>query len=451
MKRLMRYLCAALILVLTAVNAAAEVKFSTVFQYRTAIQPVQGTGFLIVESKVDNARGLYTTDGQEVIPCSAKYLDYISNGFFITYDDKEAIDGKTLWKADGRRIGTGYGAFIVFSNQWAAAFVINPQEVSDGEKDIKIDSRNYQYERIDLFYVTDDTGDEVKPVASLGRDAYAEAAIHGEYIAVANREKSVSLYDSSFQPVSVKLNAVKNPLYTIEKYQIVNLLTNAKMGDGYTEIAEANLGDRMLIKATRIAMNGQKLTALVNPDGSVVLPADYELIDLTDHYAVVADQDGQQGVFSLEEERFIVPCGYHSIVPCATDFDKYVHNGYVCVKKNGKLGFYDTVHDVESCKPLYDKRAVTNIGCTLVFTTLEGVLSVIAADGEINTVDADEILATRGNGYLLEAQKSGSFGLIDWHGNIILPLDHYKEIIVTDDSRAIIRTSTGLQLDTITR
>ena len=106
---------------------------------------------------------------------------------------------------------------------------------------------------------------------------------------------------------------------------------------------------------------------------------------------------------------------------------------------------------MESCKPLYDKRAVTNIGCTLVFTTLEGVLSVIAADGEINTVDADEILATRGNGYLLEAQKSGSFGLIDWHGNIILPLDHYKEIIVTDDSRAIIRTSTGLQLDTITR
>ena len=68
MKHLAKYLCAALILVLAVATAVAEVKLDTVFQYRTLIQPVQGTGCLIVESKQDNLRGLFTTAGAESSP-----------------------------------------------------------------------------------------------------------------------------------------------------------------------------------------------------------------------------------------------------------------------------------------------------------------------------------------------------------------------------------------------
>ena len=451
MRHMMKLLAVAAVLLLTIIGAMAEVKLETVFQYRTVIQPVPGTGYLIVESKQDNTRGLYKTDGKEVIPCATKSLDYISNGFFCAYDDKDALADKTLWNADGQRLGTGYGAFKVFNDHWVAAFVINPQEVSDSEKDISIGGKAYQYARIDLFYVTDKSGESIEPVAALDRNGYMEAAIHGKYIAITDRQKAVSVYDSSFQQITAKLNVTNKSLYAAEKYQIIDLLNKKNLGDGYTEVAEINLGDRMLIKATRIAFDGTKLAALLNPNGSVLLPADYEIIDLIDHYAVVADLDKQQGLFSLDEERFIVPCAYTAIVACNTDMDKYVHNGYVCVEKDGKVGFYDMANGVESCEPVYSKRAVTIIGCSLIYHSLEGDLTLVAADGEVSTLNADDVLVTRGDGYLLEVKKGGSFGLIDWHGNTILPMNHFKDIIVTDDSRAIIRTSTGLQLDTVTR
>ena len=121
------------------------------------------------------------------------------------------------------------------------------------------------------------------------------------------------------------------------------------------------------------------------------------------------------------------------------------------MEKEEKLGFYDVVNGVESCAPKYSKRAVRIIGCSLAFTTVEGDLTIVAADGAVNILDADEVLVTRGNGSLLEVKKGASFGLIDWHGNIVVPVNHYKDIVVTDDSQAIIRTSTGLQLDTVTR
>lgn len=453
MKHLVKILSAVLVLILLASSAMAEVKLNMVFQYQTVIQPVAGTNCVVIESKADNSRGLYTTSGQEVIPCAYKAIDSLSYGFFNCYNDKEAVDDKVLWREDGQMICSGgYGGFKVFNKRWAAAFVVNPQEQTDkAYQDIKIGSKSYQYERIDLFYLNGAAGESIEPIVSLDREAYADAAIHGDYIAIINRAKEISVYDSSFQPITVELKAIKNPLYKVDKYQVFSLLNNKNLGDGYSEVAEVILSDRMLVKVTRVTMDGTKLAGLLNPDGSVILPAEYEVLDVTDHYVLVADLEKNQGLFSLDEGRLVVPCAYTSIVTSKTDADKYVHNGYVCVEKDDKLGFYDIANQVESCPPKYSKRAVQNIGCTLFFTSVEGGLTVVSGDGEANLVDADFIQATNGDGYLLEVKKGNTFGLIDWHGNVILPANHYKDIAVTTDSSAIIRTSTGLQLDTVTR
>lgn len=453
MKHLFKTLCVALVLVLLAASAVAEVKLDMVFQYMPVIQAVAGTNCLVIESKTDNSRGLYTTDGRELIPCAYKSIDYLSNGFFSAYNDKEAVDGRALWTSNGRMIGKAeYGGFKVFSNQWIAAFVVDPQEQTEKSfQDIKIGSKSYRYDRIDLYYVTDAAAEAIEPVASLDRDAYADAAAHGDYIAIINRAKEISVYNSSFESVPVELKAVKNPLYKVDKFQLFSLLDGKNLGDGYSEVAEVTLGDRILVKATRIAMDGTKLAGLMTADGSELLPPEYEILDVTDHYVLVADAEQNQGLFSLDEGRMIVPCAYTSILSSKTDLDKYVHNGYVCVEKDDKLGFYDVVNGAESCAPKYSKRAVQNIGCTLSYTTIEGDLTVVAGDGSVHQVDADQILATQGDGYLLEVKKGSAFGLIDWYGNSVLPANHYKDITVTVDSRAIIRTSTGLQLDTVTR
>ena len=56
---------------------------------------------------------------------------------------------------------------------------------------------------------------------------------------------------------------------------------------------------------------------------------------------------------------------------------------------------------------------------------------------------------TRGDGHLLVASKDGFYGVIDWHGNEILPFEHKNLITITDDAKALIRSSTGYELDAI--
>ena len=233
MKQLTKILCVALILILASASALAEAKLEKVFQYMPSIKPVQGTNCVIIESKKDNSLGLYTTAGQEIIPFGYASIDYLTNGFFSAYNDKDAVDDKVLWTIDGRKIGAQeYGGFKVFNKHWVAAFVVDPQEQSDKSfQDIKIGKSSYQYSRIDLFYVTDEAA-SAEPVASLDRDAYADASIHGDCIAITNREKAVSVFDSSFQPISVELSAANKPLFSINKYQLISLLTGGVMGDG---------------------------------------------------------------------------------------------------------------------------------------------------------------------------------------------------------------------------
>ena len=105
MKHLMKCLCVALILMLAAASAMAEANLSMVFQYMPSIKAVQGTNCVLVESKQDNSLGLYTTAGQVIIPCAYKNVDYLGNGFFSAYDDKDAVDGKHIC------VGIGCGSW----------------------------------------------------------------------------------------------------------------------------------------------------------------------------------------------------------------------------------------------------------------------------------------------------------------------------------------------------
>ena len=76
--------------------------------------------------------------------------------------------------------------------------------------------------------------------------------------------------------------------------------------------------------------------------------------------------------------------------------------------------------------------------------------AVAAADGVETIVEVTSIYAKgRGDGHLLVAKKDGYYGVIDWHGNVILPFEHKNLITITDDGKALIRSSTGYELDAI--
>ena len=48
--------------------SAEGLQLSMQFQYMPSIKPIQGTNLVTMESKTDNSLGVFTSDGQEVIP-----------------------------------------------------------------------------------------------------------------------------------------------------------------------------------------------------------------------------------------------------------------------------------------------------------------------------------------------------------------------------------------------
>ena len=443
MKRILA--CAAALLILLPVMALAETEM--LFQYKTSIKPIAGTGYFTMASKEDNTLGLFRTNGQQILPYGYAAVDYLGDDYFSACKDMNALNGKALVRSDGTQAGEmKYAGFTVFNRYWVAAYTVQEEQADKG--DVTINKVAYLYDQVDLYYFGNGTAELA---ASFTYDEYANAAVHGDYIAIQDREGKVSVYDSAFQPVAVELKAFNSPMFAVKDYQIQSLLTGEILADGYSEVKETVLADRTLIQATHLYWDGTKLVDLLDMDGSPVMTGDYQIVTLTDRYAVVTDMDKNQGLFSLDEQKLIVPCVYTSIVAVKTDVDPYVHNGYVCVEKDGKYGFVSAATGEETVAPKYSKSVVTLIGCVLAYNNADGSMMLVAGDGTVTTVEDAMAVATRGDGYLVAAKRNGFVGLVDWHGNEILPFIHNKDIVVTDDSRAIIRTSTGLQIDALAR
>ena len=135
-----------------------------------------------------------------------------------------------------------------------------------------------------------------------------------------------------------------------------------------------------------------------------------------------------------------VPCEYDEVYyfGLATIY-RYVNNGYVCVEKDGKVGFVDTDGQV-TCELKYGAAGVTQHGCSLTVTDLDGSIYIVAADGTQTQTDFDEVDEySGGDGSLLVVCKDDAYGLVDWHGNEVLPLEYASyDISITDYADAVI-------------
>ncbi len=430
----------------TKTKQTEGIQFDLKFQYMPSIKPLQGTDLIIVESKTDNTLGVFTTEGKEVFPYGFSAVNSLGKGFLSVGKDKNKLNGLAIYKTDGTQISDfAYGSVTVYDTHWIAGIVL--AEASNGEKDLTVNKVNYLIGQWDLYYISKE-GSSL--IASLDRTQFKAAKQHGEYITIQARDGAVTAYDRDFQPVSLELKDVKTAYYEVINYQIFSKVTNEMIADGYSEVTEADLPDRMLLVASITDMDGTKKQAILDTDGKELMAAEYTVVTVGDPYVVVANEDGLRGLYSLEEQRLVVPCEFSGIVASTTSVDQYVNMGYVCVEKDGKCGFVDTRTCSISCQPVCNSRIAKIYGCSLVFDSENGFV-LIAADGtRTELYEYEDIPATHGDGYLLVAKKNGYYGVIDWHGNEKLPFIHKNIITLTDDSKAMIRTSTGLELDMIT-
>ena len=445
MKKLISLLMV-LVLAMSLTGAVAEgLNLDMWAQYQVNIKQLNNTNYVIVTEKFTHYQSIYTSTGELVATFPYTNLTYSNYGLFTAYNEDD-VNSRALVQLSGAEItDPAYGAFVTYNAHWAVGYVLEP--ATEENNNYKRGKDFFNIVRYDVYYISD-TPAKTEPIAQLTPEQFKSADVHGDYIAIMDVDEKVTLYDKTFKAYDLAMDKPGTAVYGVVDYAIIDKATGDIVLDGFTAVKEQKMSDGLWLIGTRYNFKGQQISGIIDLEGKEIMPVDYFITTVTDKYVVITNPDKLKGLYSLETGKIIVPCEFNNIMVGKVSTDNYVHNGYVAVENGDLRGYYDVNAGKLSCEVKYDRTAVTTIGCSTFWQVEEGVYMLVAADGVETEVHVDEISKnTRGNGHLLVAKKDGMFGVIDWHGNVVLPFEHNKQIIITDDSQALIRTSTGMQID----
>lgn len=416
----------------------SAIHLTSIMNYMPSLEYIEGTHYVIVKDKM-NQYGVYTTSGEMVITSEYLTIEYAGYDYFKGQVNQELNSCVLINAKTGVRVCENMWAdVLVLNKHWAGGGLCMPAEESsiytidvNGKKAVLT---AYQFINLDTGTV----------VGSVNPDTVDDFEPHGCYITIEDSEGTITVYNNAFQDTGYKADSVSKPLYGEMNYQLVSLPDNKPIFDGITSATEYETAEDLVLLVCRRGNDNQNYYGVVNMQGEVIMPIEYTSVSLTDgrNYAVL-DQNKQKGLYDLVARKQIVPCAYDRLLTNSTNIERSVSAGYVAVEKNGCIGFVDTRTGTLTCDTVYAKNSVTVYGCVLTYTE-NNKLTLVAADGFVSHPDIDSIYgSTTGNGTLLTVRKSGRYGLIDWHGNIILPCEYYDRIEITGDSRAVFTKSTG--------
>ena len=437
------------ILTLLPVSSLGEVEFNLLYQYKPKVTNVAGTNYLIIQTSYYGTYGLFTTDGKELIPCKYAILESLGNHLFSAAKEEKALNGRVLVDRQGNEYGDfTYTSFKILNQHWVLGYVLNETELATEEKyDLKYANQFYYVARTDLFYVN---GEGTSPVASASGLAFTSAQAHGKYLSVQDEYGNVVVYNQRYQAMPVMVEAIGTPIYTVQFLALVDTATGDMIGDGYTKVSEANSTNGMLLIAFRTGFDGSQMAGIFDEDGNELAPIEYPIASVNGDYAILKENN-KQGLYSLKQGKLIAPCQFDSILTARNSADPFVNNGYILVENDGVRSFYDVEKGEITCTiPQEYYETMIRVG-SVCYVPAEGGFTLIAADGTVTLLEADSMANTAGDGYLLVAKRGDFFGVVDWHGNEVLPFYHKTAPVISQDSMAIIRVSTGSQVEQIIR
>ncbi len=289
-----------------------------------------------------------------------------------------------------------YGQITSYTANWFVCYVLSPGTLDD--YDIDHSDGSMVIDTVDIYYRS---GESVSKVATLTRDQFSDFYSMGDYITIENRtDGSCTLYDSSFQPVAENLESLYD-------FQAVTF------PEEYTTTWNDNA------------------QALCDKDGNVLFEVeDLYIMTVENGYVSIAD-DQYWGLMDLAG-NVIVPVEYDMILEdYAYPYPSYVSAGYICVEKDGKLGFYSTEGEL-TVEPGYSYEMAEANGASLLITDAEGNNHIIAGDGTDTTLDASllnpyAMYTSHGLLYQYDTDNYGT-GVIDWHGNEVLPVQEGYQV-----------------------
>ena len=391
-------------LLLCSMPASAEgtadpsgVSISLYGEFDTDVRWVYNSTYLSYRGS--NGYGLMDVDGNQIT------ADYYSDSFDMDYGyiigttaNAGTINAKGLLDGDGNLlIPFQYGDVDVLSTQWALGLTLK-DAAADNYDYSTWDDDYYLIDTVDIYWLPTDS-----IVGTLTREEFNDASAEGNVINIENRMTSeVTSYDSSFTALGT-VSYISSGDYASYDYSI------------YKD-------------------NGQE--GLVDAAGNIVLPASYKYINDSKRGCYVVSTGEKYGLIDLEGSVLIAP-EYDRIV---TNYDApyyaeenttstYVFGGYVAVSNNDRLG-YVTTDGTVTVEPSYAEDAVDLNGVSIFMTDLTGETKILAADGVLS--DTPQGVETRNyavdysGGFLYKTLNDDYLeGLIDWHGNEILPCEYY--------------------------
>ena len=454
-------LCAMLVGILQP--AMADVKAVRLLKQMEYLAQIQGTNLLIAQESKNLKWGVYDTDANIVIPLEHEKITYLaydclsvaslpnSEQLFNTTAriKPEEVNSNALMTFDGNlQTEFIYGLFKVYSPQWSAGWVL--EEGTAEDHDYTPDKKHfYRIERCDIFYhdphaAADDGEPSFRLILSLTRDEFQEAAAHGDYLSVLNRNGEVTVYKKDGETVDETFKSIKDSMYAIKNWMLISRETGEMIMDGCSAVSEVQTEDGLLLIATRIDFQGNKLNSLITAKGETIIPmCDGKISSVSRDYAIITgNADGKKGLFSCREKRMILPCEYDDIPVNKNALDPFNCHGYICVKKDDQFFRYEV--ETGQLLPIAELDAEIKIeryGAAFYATKKAGkttTTQLIAPDGKVVSKYCS-MKKTRGSGYIMVAAFSGGSTVLDWYGNNYLP-QNYSNVTITDDDHIIIKT-----------
>ena len=401
MKRVFSIVLAVLLCMAALTGALAE---APVLVYELGgAEWVKGSNYLSIRG--DNGYYLATMDGTALTADEFADIDYSDGVFVAVKRGIEGLNDSGALNANGEEvIPFQYADIDVLNEYWAVGVVLVPATAD--KYDYKVWFSDIEYaliETADIYNLS--TG---ACAASLTRDEYNGARAYGAYINVENRtDGTVTTYDAEF-----------NALGTV----------------GYTSSED-------LIPQTGIQKfydNGQY--GLQDADGNVIMqPSFSSIYSFEDGYARVST--GEKRGLIDEQGNLIVPAEYDEInfsIYSPEGVSQYCNVGYYCVTLDDKIG-YVTAGGAVTCEPKYSTNILKNKGASAFYTDMEGVDHMLAADGVDTVLSGYDDVSTPyySSGMFHQVKTSDGYGLIDFHGEEILPCK-YRDVALSGDGRYVL-------------
>lgn len=357
--------------------------------------------------------GMYSVEGEALT--GDLYRSFSASKGYITAQlssPEDPLNAGGLFDTTGATlIPFQYGDVRVESTEWALGVVLAEAQADNYDYENLSGDSFYLIQSVDVYHLP-----EGKCVATLTRDQFVDAQAVNHCLNIQSRsDNTISCYDAEFNQLGTGLSDLSDDTYAPSDFQTFR-------------------------------ENGQE--GVMDAEGNVIMEPSFNYVETTVRGGYFRVSTGEYYGLADLNGNVVVPAEYDSIksginapVDETGNYSSYVAHGYAIVVKDGKIGYVAVGDGKVTCEPTYAEKSFQDIsGMSSMLTDLEGNVHIVAADGVDTVLEGyDEVrsLSYSSGMFYRVANADGLVGMIDWHGNEVLPCE-FSSLSLSGDGQYVL-------------